>query len=127
MNGPQGHRETEAQSNLMLETPSHRGRRSRPFDSVLQQSRIEVDEQTEALIGRFEQQHADVLLIGTEAVCEALRPVAETLGAVGAEMGQARSQGVAAAHALAYGRHREAAMEAQAALLIAMRADVAYR
>jgi hypothetical protein len=87
-----------------------------------------TDKEVDAMIARFLQLHADVLLIGTDAVGDALHPVDEGLNTVGAEMAhmQARDPGesVADAHATAYQRHRESLLAAQGALMSAMHEDV---
>jgi hypothetical protein len=45
-----------------------------------------TDEETDALIARFLQLHADVLLIGTDSVCEALSAVSDALNVIGVDM-----------------------------------------
>lgn len=90
-----------------------------------------TNEETEAMIARFLQLHAEVLLIGTDAVTEALGPVAEGMNVVGAEMAQMQARNpnmpLVAAHEAAYQRHRDSLMAAQGALLRAMHEDVRRR
>jgi hypothetical protein len=87
-----------------------------------------TDEETDAMISRFLQLYADVLLIGTDAVREALDPVMEGFNVVGAEVAQMQARDpdttLAAAHTIAYQRHRASLTEAQGALLRAMHDDV---
>jgi hypothetical protein len=87
-----------------------------------------TDEEVESLVAHFLELHANVLLLGSEHVCEASSPVSETLNLIGTDLVRIQrldaSQGLAAAHATAYKQHRDPLIDAEAALLLAMREDV---
>jgi hypothetical protein len=83
-----------------------------------------TDEQVDAALAEFDQLYAEIMLIGSTAVCDSLSPLIDALDRVGGRMSELSRLPLAERHREAFRAYGQPVRDAWATALLAMRDDI---